>query len=66
MYVWQPCGHGLLYVFNLRLNGELFLTQRLVYRHFDHVPRLHIRRHPDPNRSEFPQDFGPHFLALAC
>jgi hypothetical protein len=26
MYVWQPHGLGLLYVFNLELDGELFLT----------------------------------------
>jgi hypothetical protein len=55
-----------LYVFNLGLDEETLLTRHLVYRRFDCVPCLRIRRRPDPDRLEFPQDLGPHFLALAC
>jgi hypothetical protein len=38
-----------LYVFNLGLDEEMLLTQRLVYRCFDCAPRLRVRRQPDPD-----------------
>jgi hypothetical protein len=53
-------------LFNLGLNGEMLLTQRLMYRHFDCAPCLCVRQCPDPNILEFPQDLRPHFLALTC
>jgi hypothetical protein len=66
MYIWQPCGLGLLYVFNLELNGELFLTRRLVYRCFDCAP---CSCEADPDNWHigiYLQDLGLHFPALAC
>jgi hypothetical protein len=32
-----------LYVFNLGLDGEMLLTQHLMYRHFNCVPHLCVR-----------------------
>jgi hypothetical protein len=66
MYVWQPRGLGLLYVFNLRLDGELFLTRHLVYRHFDCAPRSHEADSDDRHIGIYLQDLGFHFPALAC
>jgi hypothetical protein len=66
MYIWQPRGLGLLYVFNLELNGELFLTQCLVYRRFDCVPRLREADPDDRHIGIYLQDLRLHFPALAC
>jgi hypothetical protein len=66
MYVWQPRGLGLLYVFNLELDEELFLTRHLVYRCFNCVPRLCEADSDDRHIGIYPQDLGFHFPGLAC
>jgi hypothetical protein len=66
MYVWQPRRLGLLYVFNLKLDGELLLTRRLVYRHFDCAPHSREANPDDQHIGIYPQDLRLHFPALAC
>jgi hypothetical protein len=66
MYVWQPHGLGLLYVFNLKLDGELFLTRHLKYRHFNCVPHSCEADLDDQHIGIYPQDLRLHFPALVC